>query len=105
MKINITGDGLELTPAFKEYIENHLGTLNKLLGRYDADAVQVHVIAARTTRHHAHGDVYECDIQMNIPNKKLVAKSDAADPRVAVDSAVDKLKHELVKHKEMSSDH
>ncbi len=105
MKINITGNNLELTPALKEYIENHLGTLSKLLGKYDADAVQAHIVVARTTKHHSHGDVYQAEIYLTIPKKSIAVKADAGDARIAIDVSVDKLKHEIVKHKEQTLGH
>ena len=106
MKINITGNNLELTPAIKEYVEMRLGTLNKLLVRFDDSSVRAHVVLARTTNHHNQGDVYQAEINLSIPHRSFVAKSEGSDIRAIFDEAKDKLKHELIKYKEQKiSDH
>ena len=105
MKINITGNGLELTPALKEYVETHLESLEKFLSKYDPASVQAHVVIARTTKHHAHGDVYQAEIRLDIPHKNFISKSEGSDARAIFDEAKDKLKSELIKHKEREADH
>lgn len=99
MKINITGNNLELTPSIKEYVETHLASLEKLLTKFDDAAVQVNVVIARTTKHHIHGDVFQTEIHLNIPHKSFMAKSEGSDARVIFIEAKDKLKRELSDYK------
>jgi len=105
MRINMTGNDLDLTPALKEYIENHLGLLDKFLGKYNTNSVQAHVVVARTTRHHNSGDVYQAEIRLNIPSKSFIAKSEGSDVRAIFDEAKDKLKQELIRYKERETDY
>lgn len=105
MKINITGNNLDLTPAIKEYIETHLASLEKLLTKYDEASVEAHVVAGRTTKHHLHGDVYQAEIHLNIPHKSFMAKADGSDLRVVFDEAKNKLKRELTDYKNQLQDY
>ncbi len=105
MKINITGNNLDLTPALKEYIETHLSSLDKLLTKYDGTSIQAKVIVARTTNHHLHGDVFQAEIHLNVPHKSFIAKSEGSDVRVIFVEAKDKLKREFTDYKHQLQDH
>lgn len=99
MKINITGNNLDLTPLIKEYVESHLASLEKLLNKYDEASVTADVVIERTTKHHIKGDVYQAEIRLHIPHKSFIAKSSGSDARAIFDEAKDKLKRELTDYK------
>lgn len=106
MKINITGNNLDLTDAFKVHIEEKLDSLNKLLTHFDTDSVQAWVVVSRTTNHHKHGeDIYGAEIKLRIPGDMLQASDEAGDARVAVNNAKDKLKAILTKLKDKKTSH
>lgn len=105
MKIHITADNIELTEPFKQYIEDKLHSLDKLLTHFESDSVQINIITARTTNHHIHGEVYSAEINMFIPGDTLKAKATSSDARVAVDDAKDKLRRELIKLKDKRASH
>jgi len=99
MTINIKGSGLDLTPAIKQFVEEKIGGLAKFLEKFNPDGLIVNVIIARTTNHHRHGDVYQIEININLPGKPLIAKSEGEDVRVAISDVRDKIKAEIMKHK------
>ncbi len=106
MKITIKSTGLELTPSIKEFIEDKVGSVQKFLQRYDADGgVLAAVEIARSTKHHNKGDVYFAEINVNVPNKILRAKTENADVRVAINQAKDILKREIDKYKDARATH
>lgn len=105
MRINITGNNLDLTPPLKEYIEDGLSLFDKFLGKYDPGSSEAHVVVIRTTKHHAHGDVYKVEVNLVIPKKTLTAQSNGSDVRAVFDEARDRLKKEFIKYKEQKSEH
>ncbi len=101
MKIHIKGTQLEVTPALKEYIEEKIGSLEKLVARYDAEgAVEIWIEVGRTTAHHHKGDVFRAEADLRLPGKVLRAEDEDVDVRIAIDRVRDKLKREIEKYKE-----
>lgn len=106
MKITIKATGLELTPPIKEFIEEKVGSVQKFLQRYDEnDAVLANVEIARSTKHHNKGDVYEAEINVNLPGQIVRAQTKSEDIRVAINEAKEILKREIDKYKDAHSDH
>ena len=105
MKINITGNNLQLTPLLKEYVEDRLLPLEKLLTKFDEASVRADVVIERTTKHHAKGDVYQAEIRLHIPHKSFIAKAEGSDARAMFDEAKDKLKRELGDYKNQLQDY
>jgi ribosomal subunit interface protein len=101
MKINIKTTQLDITPSLKEYIEEKIGALDKLIERYDAEGgVEIWIEVGRTTKHHQKGDVFRAEADLRLPHKVLRAEDEDADIRVAIDRIRDKLKREIEKYKE-----
>lgn len=103
MKISIKATNLDLTPSFREYIEEKIGSLTRFVRRWDLEgAVEVWVEVGRTTRHHHKGDVFRAEADLRLPHKVLRAEDEDFDVRVAVDRVRDKLKREVEKYKKTS---
>lgn len=100
MIINIKATNIDLTPPLKVYIEEKVGSLSKFLTKFKDDEVKVSVDAGRSSMHHHKGEVYHVDINIVLPHETVRAEEDDSDLRVAINSAKDKLKKELVKYKE-----
>ncbi len=105
MTINIKGSGLDLTPAIKQFVEEKIGGLAKFLEKFNPDGLIVNVIIARTTNHHRHGDVYQIELNVDLPGKHLAAKAEGDDVRTAIGDARDKLKSEILSHKDKLDSH
>ncbi|MBI2013660.1 MAG: ribosome-associated translation inhibitor RaiA [Candidatus Colwellbacteria bacterium] len=99
MTINITANDLDLTPAFKEFIESKVGALNKFVERFDGDSLITNVVVSRTTAHHRHGEVFDAKIDIGLPGSIIRAAAIAPDARTAVLDACKKLEREIEKYK------
>jgi len=95
MQIQLTGHHVDITDSLKQYvldkfkrIERHLGYINN-----------VHVILqVEKFRQSA-------EATMNVSNGELFASSESDDMYAAIDSLVDKLDRQAIKHKEKTNRH
>ncbi len=99
MQIDIEATGIELTPPLREYIEEKIGKLDKLLKKFDEGSVSVRVEIGRTTKHHRQGDVYRAEANLRFPGGFLRAEHQGEDVRVAVNEVREKLQREIEKLK------
>ncbi len=100
MKITIEATGFELTPSIRAYIENKIGSLARLLKRFELERELTAVAeVGKTTKHHKHGNVFRAALNLDLPGKLIRAESENEDLRAAVDEVKDKTKNELEKYK------
>lgn len=108
MKINIKATNLDLTPAVKQYIEEKVGGLEKLLSSKSIDwdpeigrpTVEAFVEISRTTKHHHKGPVFRAEINVPMPGQGKILRAEAEqwDIRVAIDQIKDEIQIELKKY-------
>lgn len=91
MQVNFTGHGLEVTQALRSFTEDKL---NKLERHFDR-IIAINIIfgVEDKLRQNAEGTIF-------IANGELHASAQSKDMYTAVDSLVDKLDRQLIKHKE-----
>ena len=95
MQINITGQHLKITPPLKEYVEKKF---EKLTRHFD-HVINIHVVlAVEKLEHHA-------EASLQVSRNKIFANATSDGMYAAVDSLVDKLDRQIVKHKEKLKDH
>lgn len=99
MKINITGDKIQLTEAIQAYIETKVNNLKKFINAED-DQIIVHVIVGKTSTHHNKGDYFKAEIKLNAPHHNFVTETEKDDLYAAIDAAHDTIKKEILKNKE-----
>lgn len=106
MHITIKATQLALMPALREYIEEKLGGLAKLLARFEAKGeLTLFVEIARTTKHHKRGEVFYAEATLALPGAgTLRIEEYDADVRTAIDRVKDRLKLDIVRHKERGVD-
>ncbi|MEK7138019.1 MAG: ribosome-associated translation inhibitor RaiA [Patescibacteria group bacterium] len=103
MKITIKATNLDLTPSLNTYIENKLGTLARLVKKFDSEGLaDARIEVARTTRHHHKGDVFMAEINLHLGGKTLRITEKNEDIRKAIDIAKHKLHQEIEKFKSKS---
>lgn len=95
MQVNITGHHLQVTPALRDYATekldrlkkrgDHITSINVIL---DVDKLQQ---IAKATIH--------------VAGAELHARSEAEDMYSAIDALIDKLNHQITKHKEKIKNH
>lgn len=105
MKINIESTGLDLTPSIKTYIETKLTPLGRIIKRFEAKGeITAFIEVGRSTKHHKHGDVFRASIDIEVPGRKLFAENESPDLRTAIDMVKNKIKDDVQKYKEKSTD-
>ncbi|MEK7611804.1 MAG: ribosome-associated translation inhibitor RaiA [Patescibacteria group bacterium] len=104
MKILIKATNFELTPALREFVEEKIGQLAKLLSRWDHEGgIEIQVEVGKTTHHHNKGDVFRAEANLHLPNAMLRAEDTNETIYSAIDKVRDKLKRELERYKEKNS--
>ena len=94
MNINIKGTHVDLTPSLKEYVEEKIGNLDKLV-----DIMEAKVELARD-KHHKSGLVFHADVNLILGSKIMYAKSEAEDAYATIDLLIPKLKEQIGKFKD-----
>lgn len=95
MQINLTGHNVEVTPALRTYTEEKL---NKL-ARHFSKITSIHVVFDIEKL----SQVVEASIM--ITKGEVHARAESEDMYASIDSLIDKLDRQLLKHKEKSHDH
>ncbi len=104
MKIKIESTGFELTPAIRELVEKKVGSLGKLIERFEEKGEAIaSVEVSRTTKHHRHGDVFYAEINLNVAGKLIRAENSNIKLQAAVDIVKDKIKQELSRYKDKTT--
>lgn len=95
MRINITGHHLKVTDALRNHVEKKF----KRLTRHFEQVINVHVILTVEKLTH------KAEASLQVSGSKIFANSHNEGMYAAVDSLVDKLDRQIVKHKEKLKDH
>ncbi|MDD5240420.1 MAG: ribosome-associated translation inhibitor RaiA [Sulfuricella sp.] len=91
MNLNVTGHHVEVTPAIRDYVTEKLGRVT----RHFDHVIDVAVIISVEKL------VHKAEVNVHVSGKDIFVKSEDADMYAAIDSLVDKLDRQVVKHKEM----
>lgn len=95
MQIDLTGHHIDITTALRDYVSDKFGRLE----RHFDDVINVHVIlTVEKLRHKA-------EASLLVSGNKLFADATDGDMYAAIDSLIDKLDRQVVKHKEKRKDH
>ena len=95
MNINITGHHVEITPAIRDYVHSKL---DRVIRHYD-NVTSTHVILSVDKLKQ------KAEITLHVKGKDIHADSIETDLYAAIDTLVDKLDRQMVKHKEKISTH
>ena len=90
MQLNLTGQHVEITPALKDYFSEKLQRIN----RHISGITQVHAILSVDKLQKI------AEAKINVPGGQLFAKAISEDMYAAIDSLMDKLDKQAIKHKE-----
>lgn len=95
MQLNITGHGIQVTPALRQYATEKLDRLTRRGDHITSislifDVEKVNQIAKAT---------------VHVTGAEIHARSESADLYSAIDLLVDKLTHQITKHKEKLKSH
>lgn len=96
-KISITGKGYNVDEATKKYILKKVGRLWRYLPRHARKSASADVIVAEVNK--PHGNKYEVEVVMRVPNKTLAAKDSTVNALAALDIVESKLVGQLHRYK------
>ena len=95
MKINIAGHHVEVTQAIHDYVNTKL---ERVIRHFDhVTSVQVILSVEKLLQ--------KAEVTLHVKGKDIHADSTGADLYASIDSVVDKLDRQVVKHKEKVTDH
>ena len=92
MNLNVTGHHVEVTPAIRDYVTDKLGRVT----RHFDHVIDVNVILSIEKL------AQKAEVNVHVSGKDIFVKSEDTDMYSAIDSLVDKLDRQIVKHKEMN---
>ncbi len=95
MQINITGHHVDLTPSIHEYVDSKFAKLERHFDHITNVQVTLRVENQRQ----------EAEATVSIAGGELFAKSEADILYAAIDSLIDKLDRQIIKHKEKLKSH
>jgi putative sigma-54 modulation protein len=95
MQIEISGHGIDVTPAMREYAAEKLG---RVKNHFD-HMIALHVVMTLEKLNH------KIEATLNASHKRFHAESLAADMYAAIDALADKLDGQVRKHKDKVTDH
>jgi len=97
MQINITGHGIQVTDAIRTYLTDKL---SRLLEKRNNHITSINVILNVEKLQ----QIAKATIHLP-PKAEIHAHSESSDLYSAIDALIDKLNHQLTKHKEKLKEH
>ena len=90
MNLNLTGRHLEITPAIREHV---LSKLDKMKRHFD-NVIDINVILSVDKL------IQKAEANVHVSGKTIFAETEDSNLYVAIDSLVDSLDRQVLKHKE-----
>lgn len=102
---SIVISGVKYTPdeQTKKYVRRKIGRLDRFLPRHARKSASAEVKLKQVNRDH--GNKYEAEILLHVPNKDLAAKDSTLNMYAAVDIVEHKLASQLKKYKDLQVGH
>ena len=98
--IAITGVRYELDETTKKYVTKKIGRLDRYLPKHARKSASAEVKLKQINE--SHGNKYEAEVILNVPEKSLLAKDSTLNMLAAVDIVEAKLVGQLKKYKELA---
>lgn len=93
MNLNLTGRHLEITPAIREHI---LSKLDKVKRHFD-NVIDINVILSVDKL------IQKAEASIHVSGKAIFAEAEDSNLYVAIDSLIDSLDRQVLKHKEKNT--
>ena len=101
--IVITGIKYDVDETTKKYITKKIGRLDRFLPRHARKSVTAEVKIKEVNKDH--GNKYEAEVTLNVPDKHLTAKDSTLNVLAAIDIVEAKLVTQLRKYKDTRVSH
>ena len=95
MNLHLTGHQLEITPAMRDYVT---GKLDRVTRHFD-NVIDVRVILSVEKLKH------KIEANVHLSGKDIFVESHDTDMYAAIDTLVDKLDRQILRHKEKNFEH
>lgn len=95
MQLNLSGHHVELTQAMREHVEDKITKLE----RHFDHVTNVNVVLT------VEKQLMKAEASVNVLKGQLFADATSNDMYAAIDSMIDKLDRQIIKHKEKLTDH
>ena len=101
--ISLTGVRLDIDNQTKKYVLKKIGRLDRFLPRHARKSVTAEVILKEVNRDH--GNKYEAEVILSVPDSTLTAKDSTMNVMAAIDIVEAKLASQLRKYKDKKMTH
>lgn len=107
MLIDIKTKNLKLTDSLKNFIEKRMSSIKKLVNVLGDDSfakkgktlAEIFWEVEEETRRHRKGNIFKVEAEIILPGKKLFAKAQNQDLKLAITEVREELERELRKYK------
>ncbi len=96
MNLLISGHHLDVSPALREYVT---GKLDRITRHFD-QVIDIRVLLSMDNKQQS-----KAEITLHVPGKDLHAACTHADLYAAIDTLIDKLDRQVLKYKDMRTEH
>ena len=95
MQLQIKGLDIEVTDAIREYVEQRVMSLGKVI-RFDDPLVRISVELGRSANHHKQDEeAYRTEVHLTIPGQTFFAQAFASDLYVSIDEVRDDIARQI----------
>lgn len=101
--IQITGMAFKLDEVTRKYVMKRIGRLDRYLPKHARATVSAEVKIAEVNQDH--GNKYEVEVILNVPDKTIVAKDSTNNKLAAIDIVESKLTNQLRDYKQKKISH
>jgi putative sigma-54 modulation protein len=101
--VDMIGVKYDLDETTKKYVMKKIGRLDRYLSKHARKSVTAEVRLKQVNRDH--GNKYEVEVTVNVPDKVLTAKDSTVNMLAAIDIVEAKLVNQLRKYKDMHLAH
>ena len=102
MNITISAKNIEITQAIRDFVEDKIGGLEKLIGHSKASAS---VEIGKPSKHHRSGEVFYSEVNLKLGGNLLRAEAQRDDLYAAIIEVKDELQIQIKKFKDKHSEH
>lgn len=102
-QISITGIRYEIDDSTKRYVIKKISKLDRYLPRHARKSASAEVVLQQVNR--AHGNKYEAEVIIHVPNKTVTAKDSTVNILAALDIVEAKVAAQLHKYKSENTNH
>lgn len=102
-KLEVSANNIELTPDIKKYIDKKIGRMDRFMSRHARKTAHAEVkLKGEKSKKN---DKFTAEVILFLPNETLTAKESTLNIYAAIDIVEAKLRNQLRKYKEKTTNH